>query len=107
MKFLCHATSFLAFLVLIVLLTVESSASVSSQRTLATQHSQVYNDVYVPLYQLAVNRTGDVDVLAGKDFPLRASYPTITEIMMTLWIVGESFVDVMVECVSDVNISGV
>ncbi|XP_076470184.1 short transient receptor potential channel 7-like [Babylonia areolata] len=89
-KFLCHTVSFMAFLMLIVLLTVESSASVSSDKTLANTHRDLFAK-YQVLYERARNTTGNVSVLAGPDFPLRASQPTSTEIMMSLWIVGMIF----------------
>ena len=87
-KFLCHVTSFLIFLTLIVLLTVESSTSVSNSKTLKNLHPEVFG-TYTELYILAYNRTGNVSSLAGPNFPLRASQPTTTEIMLSLWILGE------------------
>ncbi|KAL8589975.1 hypothetical protein ACOMHN_007001 [Nucella lapillus] len=89
-KFLCHAVSFLAFLLLIVLVTVESSVSVSSVMTLASNHPDLYPR-YRHLYNLAKKATNNVSALAGPDFPLRASQPTSTEIMMSFWIVGMIF----------------
>ena len=73
---------------MIVLLTVESSTSVSNSKTLKNLHPEVFG-TYTELYILAYNRTGNVSSLAGPNFPLRASQPTTTEIMLSLWILGE------------------
>ena len=88
-KFLCHVSSFLIFLTLIVLVTVETSTSVSSNKTLRSEHPDVFYNKYKVLYHIATKRTDNVSALAGPDFPLRASWPTTTEIMMSFWILGE------------------
>jgi hypothetical protein len=41
-KFLCHAMSFLSFLALIVLVTVESSASASATNTLNKSYHEAF-----------------------------------------------------------------
>ncbi|XP_076449136.1 short transient receptor potential channel 7-like [Babylonia areolata] len=89
-KFLCHATSFMSFLLLIVLVTVESSASVSNEKTLESLHPDVHRK-YIALYELAREAHQNASVLAGPTFPLRPSMPTTTEIMMSLWILGMIF----------------
>ncbi|RUS88277.1 hypothetical protein EGW08_003979 [Elysia chlorotica] len=73
-KFLCHAMSFLAFLLLIVVSTIESTKSVSATRTMES-HYLAYRRIH--------NNT-----VYGEDFPLRANFPSVTEMMMSLWIVG-------------------
>ncbi|XP_059176499.1 short transient receptor potential channel 7-like, partial [Physella acuta] len=80
-KFLCNAMSFMAFLLLIVVSTIESSQSVSKYRTLRSEykdHWEVYRQ-----YQEEYN-----DTVYGPDFPLRPSFPSITEMLMSLWIIG-------------------
>ncbi|KAK3787112.1 hypothetical protein RRG08_030275 [Elysia crispata] len=80
-KFLCHAMSFLAFLLLIVVSTIESTKSVSAERTLRSQHPDEH--VNYLSYRRIHNNT-----VYGEDFPLRANFPSVTEMMMSLWIVG-------------------
>lgn len=96
-KFICHAMSFLTFLVLIVLVTVESSVSVTKELTLKKQYPSEYAN-YKKMYTKAFidQNNQSSDVLAREDFPLRANTPTTTEIMMSLWIVGE--LDVTLLC---------
>ncbi|CAG5135895.1 unnamed protein product, partial [Candidula unifasciata] len=73
-KFLCHAMSFLAFLLLIVVSTIEASQSVSKYRTLRTEYLQFRNQTNETVYE--------------EDFPLRANFPSVTEMLMSLWIIG-------------------
>ncbi|CAG5116513.1 unnamed protein product, partial [Candidula unifasciata] len=70
-KFVCHAMSFILFLLLIVVSTMEAQ-SVSKIRTLKYTHfcTVSNNTVY------------------DEDFPLRADCPRITEYLMSLWIIG-------------------
>lgn len=89
-KFVSHAMSFTIFLVLIVLVTVESSASVSSERNMSSQYRDAYKK-YQVLYNDYVRVTNNKSALLGPDFPLRPSMPTATEIMMSLWILGMVF----------------
>ncbi|KAK7505655.1 hypothetical protein BaRGS_00002926 [Batillaria attramentaria] len=90
-KFLCHATSFLAFLVLIVLVTVESSAGVSKDKTLANNYGDAFKNYQILYNRARAEEGGEPNVLGGPDFPVRANTPTITEIMMSLWILGMIF----------------
>ncbi|XP_059176496.1 short transient receptor potential channel 6-like [Physella acuta] len=80
-KFSCHAASFVIFLLLIVVSTIESSKSVSKYRTLSSE----YSSVAVTYKQMRVYCS---DSMYGEDFPLRASSPSITELLMTFWIFG-------------------
>ncbi|XP_035825162.1 short transient receptor potential channel 3-like [Aplysia californica] len=80
-KFLCHAMSFMSFLILIVVSTVESSRSVSKYRTLRTEYPEQHQ-----VYRDFMDQTNNT--VYGTDFPLRASFPTVTEMMMSLWIIG-------------------
>ncbi|GFN92280.1 short transient receptor potential channel 6 [Plakobranchus ocellatus] len=80
-KFLCHAMSFLAFLLLIVVSTIESTKSVSASRTLESEYPTEHMNY--KLYRNVYNNT-----VYGENFPLRASFPSVTEIMMSLWIVA-------------------
>ncbi|CAL1532323.1 unnamed protein product [Lymnaea stagnalis] len=80
-KFLCNAMSFLGFLLLIVVSTIESSQSVSKYRTLGTEYPR-HHEVYGNFCEIFNNS------VYGPDFPLRASFPSVTEILMSLWIVG-------------------
>lgn len=80
-KFICHMMSFLAFLVLIIVSTAETSQTVSRDTTLKTK----YPDIYAKYQQLfaATNQT-----LYGNDFPMRPLIPTITQLMISTWVIG-------------------
>ncbi|KAH9502966.1 Short transient receptor putative channel 6 [Bulinus truncatus] len=80
-KFLCNAMSFFTFLLLIVVSTIESSQSVSKYRTLERYYPEQHK-----VYSLFCNKTDNT--LYGEDFPLRPSFPSVTEILMSLWIIG-------------------
>ncbi|BFZ13049.1 hypothetical protein BsWGS_16088 [Bradybaena similaris] len=80
-KFLCHAMSFLAFLLLIVVSTIEASQSVSKYRTLKTEYPD-HHEVYLQFRDI-INQT-----VFDDDFPLRAKFPSVTEMLMSLWIIG-------------------
>ncbi|KAH9502963.1 Short transient receptor putative channel 3 [Bulinus truncatus] len=81
-KFSCHAVSFLLFLALIIVSTWESSQSVSKNITLGT----TYNLTLKYRYSELMKRCDDK--LYGDDFPLRPSQPSVTDILLTFWIVG-------------------
>ncbi|CAL1532325.1 unnamed protein product [Lymnaea stagnalis] len=81
-KFSCHAISLLTLLLLIVVSTIESSHSVSKSRTLRSEYSRVHNNSYLKL-----RRECNYE-LFGDDFPLRPSSPSVTDILITLWITG-------------------
>ncbi|KAI8790079.1 short transient receptor potential channel 3 [Biomphalaria glabrata] len=70
-KFTCHAVSFTLFLALIIVSTWESSQSVSKYITFRSTYNRTY-----------------IASLYGEDFPLRPSLPSVTDILLTLWIIG-------------------
>ncbi|KAI8790073.1 short transient receptor potential channel 3 [Biomphalaria glabrata] len=87
LKFVCNAMSFFTFLLLIVVSTIESSQTVSKYRTLRS----VYPDRHY-VYTLFCNATaGSYIEDLPHDFPLRPSFPTITELLLTAWIIGMVF----------------
>ncbi|KAI8790076.1 short transient receptor potential channel 6, partial [Biomphalaria glabrata] len=81
LKFVCNAMSFFTFLLLIVVSTIESSQSVSKYRTLHSEYPDKHH-----VYSLFRNKTDNT--VFGDDFPLRPSFPSVTEMLMSLWIIG-------------------
>ena len=73
--------SFLAFLTLIIVSTAEMSRIVSNDTTLRSIYPDIH-DKYKQLFY-ATNRS-----LYGHDFPLRPMTPTITQLMIAAWVIG-------------------
>ncbi|XP_063439378.1 short transient receptor potential channel 7-like [Mytilus trossulus] len=80
-KFICHMMSFLSFLVLIIVSTAETSKTVSKHTTLNSKYPDIYAK-YVQIFGLT-NQT-----LYGIDFPMRPLIPTITQLMLSTWVLG-------------------
>ncbi|KAK3611420.1 hypothetical protein CHS0354_027146 [Potamilus streckersoni] len=80
-KFALNSLSFIAFLVMIVVSTVESSIKVSD----ADRLSQKYPNVYEK-YTIFRNSTGEN--LKGEDIPLRQIFPETTALLMSIWVLG-------------------
>ncbi|XP_021357995.1 short transient receptor potential channel 3-like isoform X2 [Mizuhopecten yessoensis] len=80
-KFICQTTSFLIFLVLIIVSTAESSRTVSNKITLSTEFPEIHN-IYTEI------RTFSNGTMYGNDFPLRPLAPTMTQILISLWVIG-------------------
>lgn len=73
--------SFLGFLVLIIVSTAETSQTVSKNTTLFTEYKEVF--IKYQAVMDATNRT-----LYGIDFPMRPILPTISQLLMSTWVVG-------------------
>ncbi|XP_033754245.1 short transient receptor potential channel 3-like [Pecten maximus] len=80
-KFICQTMSFLTFLVLIIVSTAESSRTVSNKITLGSEFPDIHN-TYAEI-RLFSNAT-----MYGSDFPLRPLAPTMTQILISLWVIG-------------------
>jgi len=73
--------SFLGFLVLIIVSTAETSQTVSKNTTLFTE----YKEVFIK-YQAVMDATNRS--LYGIDFPMRPILPTISQLLMSTWVIG-------------------
>ncbi|KAJ8302754.1 hypothetical protein KUTeg_019150 [Tegillarca granosa] len=80
-KFMSQMTSFLLFLVLIVVSTVESSQTVSKDKSLKQKFYEEHAK-----YQVLRNVTGGS--WYGDDFPLRQYEPTSTQLLISIWVIG-------------------
>ncbi|XP_067652224.1 short transient receptor potential channel 7-like isoform X3 [Haliotis asinina] len=80
-KFLTQSFSHLVFLVIIVVSTAESSYTISNKKTLKS----LYPDDFVRYHEFRNLTKND---LFDVDFPLRSYAPTVTQVLLTLWILG-------------------
>ncbi|KAJ8302753.1 hypothetical protein KUTeg_019149 [Tegillarca granosa] len=80
-KFLSEVVSFLSFLALVVVSTMESSSTISKEKSLKTVPGGVHK-----IYERIRNQSGEE--IYGKDFPLRQVEPTTTQFLITIWIIG-------------------
>lgn len=81
-KFISQMTSFLLFLVLIVVSTVESSQTVSKEKSLKRKFIEEHAK-----YEMLRNVTGGN--WYGDDFPLRQYEPTSTQLLISIWVIGK------------------
>ncbi|XP_061163089.1 short transient receptor potential channel 6-like [Saccostrea echinata] len=80
-KFICQMLSFISFLVLIIISTAESTHTTSNANSLKNHHEslhQVYNSL-----RSTTNRT-----FMGNDFPIRPLFPSVTEFLLSIWVLG-------------------
>ncbi|XP_070179708.1 short transient receptor potential channel 7-like isoform X2 [Littorina saxatilis] len=82
-KFLGHTVSFLIFLLLLIISSIESGKRVSNKITLGTRYDHIATH-----YKAYRQELGRGEVPYGEDFPLRPHDPTITEYLITIWVAG-------------------
>ncbi|KAL3859306.1 hypothetical protein ACJMK2_009531 [Sinanodonta woodiana] len=80
-KFALNSLSFIVFLVMIVVSTVESSIKVSDADRLSQKYPKEYEK-----YTIFRNSTGEN--LKGEDIPLRQIVPETTALLMSIWVLG-------------------
>ncbi|KAH9515624.1 Short transient receptor putative channel 6 [Bulinus truncatus] len=81
-KFLSHALSFFAFLILIIISCIEQMTLTSNENTLKIKYNKTAYKEYDRL------RKEYLSFGYGEDFPLRNFDPTVSEIMILLWIIA-------------------
>ncbi|XP_055890831.1 short transient receptor potential channel 7-like [Biomphalaria glabrata] len=81
-KFVSHAISFFVYLILIIISCIEQMELTSNENTLKIRYNQTVYRVYHELIKK------DKYHLYGEDFPLRNFDPTVSEIMIILWIIA-------------------
>ncbi|XP_035827592.1 short transient receptor potential channel 6-like [Aplysia californica] len=80
-KFISHIISYIVFLILIIISSIESVGLISKTNTLGSNFPKAYQH-----YTRFRNVTGN-DVY-GYDFPLRRHEPLVTDYMISLWIMA-------------------
>ncbi|RUS92006.1 hypothetical protein EGW08_000219, partial [Elysia chlorotica] len=80
-KFLSHTLSFFAFIMLIVICSMEVSSDSGLERSLKHRYPEQYHN-----YSLFRNVTGQV--LSGENFTLRRQNLTVTEILIMVWVLA-------------------
>ncbi|CAL1530644.1 unnamed protein product, partial [Lymnaea stagnalis] len=81
-KFVSHTLSFFVFLILIIVSCIEQIYMTSSANSLKSRHPSDAYDVYKD-FRLKKHFAG-----CGEDFPLRTFDPTVSEIMILIWIIA-------------------
>ncbi|KAI8790081.1 short transient receptor potential channel 6 [Biomphalaria glabrata] len=82
-KFTCYSMSFLIFLLLICISSWEASVRVSKHRTFLKSFTPNATNRYKECRQ-----SKQFNKLLGKDFPLRDGSPSLTDLLLTFWIIG-------------------
>ena len=81
-KFVIHTTTYIAFLVMIVASTVETSMLWESRNSTVSAN---YPSIFAK-YDAIRNNTNSYHY--GRDIPIRQTYPTTSQMLITIWVVG-------------------
>ncbi|XP_076449193.1 short transient receptor potential channel 3-like [Babylonia areolata] len=80
-KFVGHNTSYLLFLTIILIFGWEKT--VSNQISLKSEYPEFYHE-----YEEYRRTLGHQAVPYGENFPLRSTWPSVMEVLVTLWVAG-------------------
>ncbi|GFO25029.1 short transient receptor potential channel 6 [Plakobranchus ocellatus] len=80
-KFLSHTISFFIFLMLIIISSLEGAGATREENSLKNLYPELHET-----YNNFRNATGRW--LCGENFPLRPQNPTVTEILIMIWVVA-------------------
>ena len=84
-KFVIHTISYIAFLVMIVASTVETSMTWQTRNnTISANYLTVFN-------KYAAIRNATDSYLYGRDIPIRESFPSTSQMLISIWVIGNSF----------------